>query len=199
MLGFIKGPNIKDWVKHWTNWTLREFNMGTPATSECYWNTVSQAFQQAFMDSGTREHAEDKLQHLSFIPGDVDTFIAQFESLAEEAQYLVNMAPTLTMFTSKLPNKMMDHIYKVVRPLDFQAWANATRQYHQDNMAVQNIRGICEETANRKKSTTPKGRFNAQQLAKVLGVKMPSPGPDQMDTRADRSQSKWLGNQKTHE
>ena len=55
MLGFIKGPNVKDWVKRWTNWTLREYNMGTPPTSERYWNTVSQAFQQAFIDSGARE------------------------------------------------------------------------------------------------------------------------------------------------
>ena len=108
MLGFIKGPNIKDWVKHWTNWTLKEFNIGTLATSKQYWNMVSQAFQQAF------ECAEDKHCHILFIPGDVDTFIAQFESLAEEAQYPVDAAPTLTMFTSKLPAKMMDHIYKVV-------------------------------------------------------------------------------------
>ena len=187
MLGFIKGPNVKDWVKHWTNWTLREYNLGTLPTSERYWNTVSQAFQQAFIDSGTRERVEDKLQHLSFIPGDVDTFIVQFESLAEEAQYPLDAAPTLTMFASKLPAKMMEHIYKVVRPLDFQAWADAARQYHQDNMAVQNIRGIYEDTSNRKKSTTPKTGFSAQQLAKILGVKMPSPGPDQMDIRADRS------------
>ena len=136
MLGFIKGPNVKDWVKRWTNWTLREYNLGTPPTSKRYWNTVSQAFQQAFIDSSARERAEDKLQHLSFIPGDVDTFIAQFESLAEEAQYPLDAAPTLTMFASKLPAKMMEHIYKVVRPLDFQAWADAARQYHQDNMAV---------------------------------------------------------------
>ena len=54
LLGFIKGPNIKDWVKHWTNWMLREFNLGTPVNSERYWNTVSQAFQQAFIDSGAR-------------------------------------------------------------------------------------------------------------------------------------------------
>ena len=102
------------------------------------------------------------------------------------------------MFASKLPAKMMEHIYKVVRLLDFMAWAVTARQYHQDNMAVQNIRGIYEDTANRKKSTTTKTRFTMQQLAKVLGVKMPSPGPDQMDTRADRSRSKWHGNQKTH-
>ena len=156
---------------------------------------MSQAFQQAFIDSSARERVEDKLQHLSFIPGDVDTFIAQFESLAEEAQYPLDTAPTLTMFASKLPAKMMEHIYKVVRLLDFMAWADAARQYHQDNMVVQNIRSIYEDTANRKKSTTPKTRFSTQQLAKILGVKMPSPGPDQMDTRADRSQSKWHGNQ----
>ena len=197
MLGFIKGPNVKDWVKCWTNWMLREYNMGTLPTSERYWNTVFQAFQQAFIDSSARERAEDKLQHLSFIPGDVNTFIAQFESLAEEAQYPLDTAPTLTMFTSKLPAKMMEHIYKVVRPLDFMAWADAARQYHQDNMVVQNIRGIYEDTANKKKSTTLKTGFTAHQLAKILGVKMPSPGPDQMDTRVDRSRSKWCGNQKT--
>ena len=114
MLGFIRGPNVRDWVKRWTNWTIREFNLGMPPTSERYWNTVSQAFQQAFVDSGARECAEDKLRHLTFIPGDVDTFIAQFESLADEAQYPINAPPTLTLFASKLPAKMMEHIYKVV-------------------------------------------------------------------------------------
>ena len=64
-------------------------------------------------------------------------------------------------------------------------------------MAVQNIRGIYEDTTARKKSTTQKTGFTVQQLAKVLGVKMPSPGPDQMDTQADQSCSKWHGNQKT--
>ena len=66
-------------------------------------------------------------------------------------------------------------------------------------MAVQNIRGIYEDTATRKKSTTPKTGFTVQQLEKVLGVKMLSSEPDKMDTRADQSRSKWCGNQKTHE
>ena len=101
------------------------------------------------------------------------------------------------MFASKLPAKTMEHIYKVVRPLDFMAWANAAMQYHQDNMVVQNIRSIYEDTTNRKKSTTQKTGFSMQQLAKVLGVKMLSPGPDQMDTRVDCTRSKWRGNQQT--
>jgi len=60
----------------------------------------------------------------------VDTFITQFESLATEAMYNLDAQPTLSLYASKLPFKMVDHIYKVVRPVDFQGWAEATRQYH---------------------------------------------------------------------
>ena len=41
---------------------------------------------------------------------------------------------------------MMEHLYKVVRPRDFAGWADAARQYHQDNQAVQNIRDIHGDT-----------------------------------------------------
>jgi hypothetical protein len=74
---------------------------------------------------------------------------------------------------------MMDHIYKVARPQDFAQWTEAVRQYHQDNTAVQNIRGIYEDT-QRKQSLQKKG-FSAQQLAKILGVKMPSLDPNTME------------------
>ena len=119
-LGFIKGPNVKDWDKRWTTWTIQEFNTGRLPTDEFYWTEIARGFQNAFQDTGSRERAEDKLCHLTFTPGDVDMFIAQFESLAEEATYPLNTKSTLTLFVSKLPFKMMDHILKVVRPHDFQ-------------------------------------------------------------------------------
>ena len=129
-----------------------------------------------FQDTGSRERAEDKLRHLAFTPGNVDTFIAQFESLAEEATYPLNTKSTLTLFASKLPFKMMDHILKVVRPHDFQGWADAARQYHEDNMAVQNIKGIFDDTPRKstfqQKKPNPTG-FTPQQWAKILGIKMP--------------------------
>jgi len=118
----------------------------------------------------------------------VDTFITQFESLATEATYDLDAQPTLSLYASKLPFKMVDHIYKVVRPMDFQGWAEATHQYHQDNTAVQNIRGIFEETP-KKTSTGGKPRISTQLLAWILGIKMPTPNPNAMDTRADRTRS----------
>jgi hypothetical protein len=184
LLGFIKGPNIKDWVKCWTTWIIMQYDMGLATTDERYWNEIRNAFQASFQDTVSRERAEDKLRHLVFIPGDVDMFIAQFESLALEATYELNAKPTMSLFASKLPFKMMDHIYKVARPQDFQQWTDAVRQYHQDNTAVQNIRGIYEDTP--KKQSSQKKGFSAAELAKILGVKMPTPDPNAMDTRADR-------------
>ncbi len=61
MLGFIKGPNVKDWTKRWTNWMVREFTTGRPTTDKHYWSEVSRGFQIAFQDMGARERAEDKL------------------------------------------------------------------------------------------------------------------------------------------
>jgi len=119
----------------------------------------------------------------------VDTFITQFESLATEATYDLDAQPTLSLYASKLPFKMVDHIYKVVRPMDFQGWAEATRQYHQDNTAVQNIRDIFEETPKKTSTAGGKPRISTQLLARILGVKMPTPNPNAMDTRADRTQS----------
>ncbi len=119
----------------------------------------------------------------------MDTFITQFESLVTEATYNLDAQPTLSLYASKLPFKMVDHIYKVVRPMDFQGWAEATRQYHQDNTAVQNIWGIFEETPKKTSTTGGKPRISTQLLARILGVKMLTPNPNAMDTRADRTRS----------
>ncbi len=116
----------------------------------------------------------------------MDTFITQFKLLVTEATYDLDAQPTLSLYASKLPFKMVDHIYKVVRPVDFQGWAEATWQYHQDNTAVQNIRGIFEETP-KKTSTGGRPKMSTQLLAQILGVKMLTPNPNAMDTHADRT------------
>jgi hypothetical protein len=188
LLGFIKGPNINDWVQLHTDEMLDRYNRGIDPNDPIYWDDLGQKFMQAFNDTASRERAEEKLQHLAWIPGDVDTFLAQFRTLADQAQYPLTAKPTITLLSTKLPYKMMQHIYMVVKPQDFEGWEEAARQYHQDNTAVQNIRGINDETP-RKAFTNKKTGFSAKQWAQILGVKMPTPDPNAMDTHADRSRS----------
>ncbi|KAH9008358.1 hypothetical protein EDB84DRAFT_1572132 [Lactarius hengduanensis] len=183
------GPNVKDWVKQWTNWSINKINTRRAPADKHFWNEVVQAFQQAFQDTGAREWAEDKLCHLVFTPGKVNTFITQFESLATEATYPINTQSTLLLFASKLPYRLMDHIYKVIRPINFQGWANGAQQFHQDNTAVQNIRGIYEDMPKKKSS-----KMTPHQLARMLGVPMPSQNPNAMDTRVDHSHDEQHSN-----
>ena len=131
--------------------------------------------------------SERNMRGLSWIPRDVDTFIAQFRSLAEQAQYALDDRPTITLFTSKLPFKMMQHIFLIVKPVNFNGWADVARDYHQGNVALQGIRDISEDAPGKK--TGKKTGFSAKQWAQILGVKLPAIDPNAMDTRADRSRS----------
>ena len=186
LLGFIQGENVKGWVKCWTIWALDQYNTGLISTNEHYWNTVARAFETLFQDTGAMEQAEEKLRHLSFTPGEIDGFIAKFESLANEAGYSLNNRSTITLFASKLPYQMMNHLCKIVCPCDFAGWADGARQYHQDNQAVQNIKDIHGDTP-RKAPQKQFARFSVADLAKILKVKMLSPDPNAMDTWADRN------------
>ena len=148
----------------------------------------------AFWDTASREHAEEKLHNLAWTPGDVDTFVAQFRTLADEAEYPLDDCPTISLFASKLPHKMMEHICLVIKPRDFQGWADAARQFHQDNTAVQNLRNLNSDVSRKfgtKKNVTG---ISAKQWAQILGVKLPIPDSNAMDTRTDRTRSYFRNN-----
>ena len=187
LLGFIKGPNVDTWVKLHTDEILRRFNRTNDPHDEIYWDKVGREFMNAFWDTASRECTEEKLRNLAWTPGDVDTFVAQFRTLADEAEYPLDDRPTISLFASKLPYKMMEHICLVVKPQDFQGWADAARQYHQDNTAVQNLRNLNSNVP--RKFGNKKTGFSAKQWAQILGVKLPTPDSNAMDIHADRTHS----------
>ena len=82
---------------------------------------------------------------------------------------------------------MMQHIFLIVKPVNFNGWADAARDYHQGNAALQGIHDISEDAPSKK--TGKKTGFSAKQWAQILGVKLPAIDPNAMDTRADRSRS----------
>jgi hypothetical protein len=187
-LGFIQGPIVQAWIQRQTQWIVDQLTTGRADTDEGYWTHIANEFQSAFQDTGAKERAQDKLRNLPFIPGEVDTFIAQFETLAHEANFPIDADNTITMFAAKLPYKMMQHILLVVKPIGFQNWALAVRNYHKDNTLVQNVAAIGADGTGRKNKPFNKTGFSPQQWAKILGVKMPL-DRNAMDTRADRSRS----------
>ena len=54
-LSYIKGDLVKDWMKRWVDWMINQYEQGRPGYDPYYWNQVSQAFRDAFQDTGARE------------------------------------------------------------------------------------------------------------------------------------------------
>jgi len=44
-LGFLKGPNVKDWVRKWTNWIVEQYNLGRPSTDDLRAKTPSRTLE----------------------------------------------------------------------------------------------------------------------------------------------------------
>jgi hypothetical protein len=121
---------------------------------------------------------------LSFNHNSVDTFLAQFKSLVEEAEFGLDTNSTMSMLASKLPFGMMNHIMKIVRPHMFRGWLDAIGQYHADNTVVDNLKGNQEQKFHKKNATG----FTPEQWAKILGVKIPK-DPNTMDTSAGHTKA----------
>jgi hypothetical protein len=205
LLGFIKGSLVDDWVKRWTQWAINQFSINhRPPTDEYYWTEISNGFQIAFQDTGARERAEKELHMLRWDPESVDTFLARFESLAEAADFELDANPTKSILAKKLPFKMVDHIYKVVKPGTYPEFSEAIRQFHADDIAVQNLKGHQDEGVlytkgqdglyTKKDRKNLLGGYTANEWVKILGIdqskiEMPRRS-DAMDTSA-RSRSKF--------
>ena len=180
-LSYIKGELVQDWTKRWVDWMINQYQQGRPAYDPYYWDQVSAAFRNAFQDTGARERAEQKLKNLAWNPESVDVFLSTFESLAVRAGYDLDAQPTMTALASKLPSGMMNHIIKIVRPQNYRGWCDAIRQYHADNTAVNNLRGIQDGGPTKKKRLV--AGMTSDQWAHILGVKLPK-DPNAMDTSA---------------
>jgi hypothetical protein len=205
LLGFIKGPLVDNWVKSWTQWAINQFAIShRPPTDEYYWTQISNGFQTAFQDTGTRERAEKELHMLRWDPESVDMFLARFESLAKAVDFKLDANPTKSILARKLPFSMVDHLYKVVKPGTYPEYCEAIHQFHADNTAVQNLKGHQDKSAlymkgkdglyTKKDRKNLLGGYTANEWAKILGVdqsKIEIPKrSDAMDASA-RSRSKF--------
>jgi hypothetical protein len=61
LLGFIQGPVVESWLQCQTQWMVDQLTTGRNATDEEYWVHIASEFQSAFQDTGSKEHAQEKL------------------------------------------------------------------------------------------------------------------------------------------
>jgi Retrotransposon gag protein len=105
ILTFIKGDNVNSWAKHQLKILNRsQENNLNPARKpdEDWWDTFEQNFKDAFTFTASKETALAKLEKLTMTHRDLDTYIATFNRLLDEAEFSPRDKGAVKMFKQGL-------------------------------------------------------------------------------------------------
>ena len=80
-LGFIKGPNVQEWVGMQVVWLERQLQAGVRRTKEHLYDTILDSFNTAFTDTMSLQKAKAEFCTIKMEKGKLDTYIAKFERL----------------------------------------------------------------------------------------------------------------------
>jgi hypothetical protein len=114
------------WLQDVTN---RQHNPIAPQDPRL-WNIFEGEFQRAFTDTAREQNAYKKLVVLKMTGGDLNTYIVDFEKLAEDAGYSLNEKGALILFRKGLPYGLHKAIVDKMHPapVTIDQWQQAARQ-----------------------------------------------------------------------
>jgi hypothetical protein len=132
-LSFFKGPKVDSWVTLQIGWlqniTTRQHNPIAPQDPRL-WDIFEAEFQRAFMDTAREQNVYKKLVALKMTGGDLDTYITDFEKLAQDAGYCLDEKGALIPFRRGLPYGLHKAIADKMHPapVTIDQWQQAARQ-----------------------------------------------------------------------
>src|SRR6266571_6921168 len=142
-LSYMCGPNIDAWVDaQETALEAKTTCVANPIaeTDKVLWNEFETAFKAVWKDTTCTQNAYEQLMKLEMKNGDVDTYIATFERLADTAEWEANAKGTIARFKVGL----QDHIHRRILfcetwPTDMDGWKEAARKETERFREIQNV------------------------------------------------------------
>ena len=123
-LMFLQGNLVKTWVLSAMNWLHEMTNDdGWPQTNgRLYWE-IELDFRQAFTNTLEGERTKAILQGgVRMKEGDIDVYVAQFDTLVAQAGYNLDNPQTIKKFTNGLPTTLWEMIYTMDDPTTYKEW-----------------------------------------------------------------------------
>ncbi len=129
---YIRGPLVDDWVEEQAQWLMDQVTGGVAHAEENLWATIETRFCQAYTDTVEKQKAQHNIRDLKMKGDDLDTFIAQFQSVARKARYDLDGEATLNIFQRALPYKLVANCVKFDHPVTWNDWTRAARHHQQE-------------------------------------------------------------------
>jgi hypothetical protein len=132
-LSFFKGPKVDSWVMLQIGWPqniITRQHKPIAHQDPRLWDIFEAEFQRAFTDTAREQNAYKKLVALKMTGGDLDTYITDFENLAQDAGYALNEKGALILFRKGLPFGLHKAVVDKAHPapVTIDQWQQAARQ-----------------------------------------------------------------------
>jgi len=138
----MRSPNIDAWVDaQETALEAKTTHTANPIaeTDEVLWDKFETAFKAAWKDTTCTQSAYEQLMKLEMKNGDVDTYIATFEHLADAAEWEANAKGTIACFKVGLQDHIHRHIlFRETWPTDMNGWKEAAQKETERFREIQN-------------------------------------------------------------
>jgi len=140
---YIKGPTVNEWVAAQVEWLLAQARGGAQVTDEWLWITIYDRFKDAFTDTMSEQRAEKDIKEVRMQGGEIDQYIAKFETLARLAGMGLDEKGTIKHFTDGLPTKLHRNIIanEPFVPRTWQEWIDAAIRQQQKWLHLKTVFG----------------------------------------------------------
>ena len=185
-LTYIEGEHVNAWKENQLRKLLQRSSAGTPETSEAHWDKLIADFREAFTDTNAKADAYQKLTTLK--QGDsLDTFIATFKKLADEAELDHDTKGTIELFKAGLKPGLTRAIIGSQRYDPLNPW-NTLSEWEKEAQN-QHIKWKAMQQYTNRVGQVKQGLFHALKVKNKAngGRRTTSQGGDAMDVDAART------------
>jgi len=129
-LSYMNGPKIDSWARHRRLWLKAQKDAGVSMMDRSLWDDFEADFRRAYADQDAKLTAYQKLNKLRMHGSDIDSYVAEFDRLIDEAGYSRSDISVLQKFKEGLQPSLVREVLTHVTPAPatLAAWKQKARE-----------------------------------------------------------------------
>jgi len=129
-LSYMNGPKIDSWAQHRRLWLKAQKDSGVSIMDWSLWDDFEADFCRAYADQDAKLTAYSKLNELKMMGSDIDSYIAEFDHLINEAGYSKHDIGVMQKFKEGLQPSLVREVltHVVPAPTTLAAWRQKARE-----------------------------------------------------------------------
>jgi len=141
-LSYMNGPKIDSWARHRRLWLKAQKDAGVSIMDRSLWDNFKADFCRAYADQDAKLMAYQKLNELRMHGSDIDSYVAEFDRLIDEAGYSRSNIGVLQKFKEGLQPSLIREVltHVVPAPTTLATWKQKAREWQTVYKELKNAR-----------------------------------------------------------